>query len=782
MRKEKTSLPVNYLFQKKFWTHNKLICVGLLIPILICITSITTDRFMDESFYQLLHEQGIETAIVIVMVNAIILLLFGNWLLITYFHWKYSHSKEDLWEKTAFFEAQVESSLDGILVVDGDGKRILINEHLLDIWKVPEEIRRQSVDEALLQYVVGKTKYPDQFLAKVRYLYEHPNETSRDEIEFKDGTVFDRYSAAVFGKNGKNYGRIWTFRDITDRKQAEDSLKFSLSLLAASLESTADGILIVDGHGNIAKWNQKFVEMWRIPEDILASKDDDAAIGYVLSQLESPEQFVAKVKALYSQPDASSFDQLQFKDGRIFERYSQPQKIGDTVAGRVWSFRDITDRKNAEKALIQAKIQAEAANTAKSQFLANMSHEIRTPMSAIMGFSDILLEEELTDQQREYVNTISHSGKHLLQVINDILDFSKIEAGKLDVEKNECSLENLLAAIESMIYPLVTKKGLQFEILVEGNLPVNICTDGARVQQCLINLVTNAVKFTAEGHVTIHVSPENKNGQLYVRFDVEDTGIGIPAGKREKIFEPFIQASGDTSRKYGGTGLGLTITKQLAILLGGNLTLTSEEGTGTIFSLVIPAGLEALEQKRPSTLLEPEEKRELKKTKYSGRILVVEDNPTNQLLVETLLAKLGLQFVLACDGVEAVEKAAAEFFDLILMDIQMPNMNGYQAAEALRKKGIETPIVALTAHAMEGDRQKCLDAGCDDYLSKPVNRNKLMGMLDKYLIAPSEPLTGEIEKLCEETEKLTDICRQTQQPQQPDKSQPNKPAGTSASE
>ena len=391
-----------------------------------------------------------------------------------------------------------------------------------------------------------------------------------------------------------------------------------------------------------------------------------------------------------------------------------------------------------EKANLMAK-QAEQANQFKSEFLANMSHEIRTPMNAIIGFSELLAEEDLTEQQQTFLNTILNSGKSLLQLINDILDFSKIEAGRLQTEIIECNMEEFLGDIDSFLRPLALEKELDFNILQCGELPSIFYTDPIRVRQCLVNLVGNSIKFTEQGHVYINVSTEQYHDEDYIRFDVEDTGIGIPEEKQKSIFEAFTQADGSTTRKYGGTGLGLSITKQLTELLGGKITLRSKADEGTVFTILLPAGVNLEDSETVNTYNVMDELMEKPEEKvaedYSGRILVAEDAAANQALIRILLERLGHEVVIVENGKEAIEIMEKEKFDLILMDMMMPVMNGYEATKKLRAAGCELPIIALTANAMKDDDRKCVEAGCNEYISKPINRKRLKELLNQYLQA-----------------------------------------------
>jgi len=296
--------------------------------------------------------------------------------------------------------------------------------------------------------------------------------------------------------------------------------------------------------------------------------------------------------------DMPAFETVHLaKDGRkiLKEMKSTYLRIGDKEY--VCGFgQDITDRKQMEGDLRSAKTNAEAANVAKSEFLANMSHEIRTPMNAIIGFSDLLSDERLTEEQRQYVNIIRNSGDLLLRLISDILDFSKIEAGKFEIEIIDSSLSEIITGIQSLCSFKAAEKSIEFRVRTYKSLPNRIRTDPTRLTQCLNNLVNNAIKFTERGHVYLNVSLEDRDGRGYIRFDVEDTGIGIPADKQDKIFDAFTQADGSTSRKYGGTGLGLSITKKLTKLLGGELSMVSREEKGSVFSIVIPANVDITEQ------------------------------------------------------------------------------------------------------------------------------------------------------------------------------------------
>jgi signal transduction histidine kinase/ActR/RegA family two-component response regulator len=390
---------------------------------------------------------------------------------------------------------------------------------------------------------------------------------------------------------------------------------------------------------------------------------------------------------------------------------------------------------SAERANLLAK-QAVQANKAKSEFLANMSHEIRTPMNAILGFGELLSEEALTVDQKKYSDIILSSGKSLLQIINDILDFSKIEAGKLKTEIVDCSLVQLLDELESLFRPMCKQKSLAFDILYCSEMPQIIRTDPTRLRQCVVNLLGNAIKFTEKGHVYLNVSLETIENTPFVRFDVEDTGIGISSEKQQLIFEPFTQADGSHTRKFGGTGLGLTITKQIIELLGGRIFIRSEEGHGSVFTIELPVGADVHLQStvnRYDALEHLQKQDAVSSQPLSGRILVAEDAKANQALIRILLQKMGFEVIIVEDGQQAVDRVGKETFDIILMDMQMPVMNGYDAASRIKAMGIATPIVAVTAHAMKGDEQKCFDAGCDAYVTKPIDRKKIEQVIREHL-------------------------------------------------
>ncbi|HEX8523566.1 MAG TPA: ATP-binding protein [Tepidisphaeraceae bacterium] len=388
-----------------------------------------------------------------------------------------------------------------------------------------------------------------------------------------------------------------------------------------------------------------------------------------------------------------------------------------------------------------ARQQADSANRAKSAFLANMSHEIRTPVTAILGYADLVLEPNQTQSDRhDSLQTIRRSAKHLLDLVNDILDLSKIEAGKMTVESIPCNPAQVVSEVISMVRPRAEEKRVQMRLEFDGPFPDRISSDPLRLRQVLTNLIGNAVKFTDEGLITVRArctKSEEGAGRLQVR--ICDTGIGMTCDQLGNIFRPFTQADETTTRRFGGSGLGLSISKRLAAMLGGDIVVQSEPGKGSCFTLDVAAGnlndAHWIHGLTESTFTTAHEKAGGDAAQLKGRILLAEDGKDNQRLITTHLVRAGAEVVIADNGRSAVDRVMSDSFDLVVMDMQMPELDGYGAAREIRDLGYTMPIIALTAHAMSGDREKCLRAGCTDYLTKPIDKYQFLWTVARHLDA-----------------------------------------------
>jgi PAS domain S-box-containing protein len=515
-----------------------------------------------------------------------------------------------------------------------------------------------------------------------------------------------------------------------------------------ALDILNEGLMIVSLDGRILLANNALARTARCPADSLVGfKAGEMSLQRTDNSTTMPWTECGLAERPVSGVTMDFVDESGEK--RIFKVNCSPLFGNEgKIRGVMVSLDDVTQLEKNKIDLKLAKEEADAANKAKGDFLANMSHEIRNPMNAIVGFTDILRRglEDSESTRTTYLDTIHASGTHLVELINDILDFSKIEAGKLELEIRECSPYQLMNEVVNVLSMKAEQQSLSLSINLRGTIPETIQADPTRLRQILMNLVGNAIKFTAEGGVRIVASMEDKEGQPFLRFEVTDTGIGMTQEQIGRLFQEFMQADSSVTRRFGGTGLGLAISKRLTEAMGGQIAVRSEPGVGSTFYFSIATGdlsgvpmLDAEQASEKFRAAARSKQHGLRVYFKTARVLITDDTPANRQLAGLVLRKAGLTVDEAENGAIAVEKASRGTYDLLLMDMQMPVMDGFTATRTLRDQGLKTPILAFTANVMEQDRQRCVAAGCSGFLTKPINIDLLLSTIAEYLETTDAP-------------------------------------------
>lgn len=628
------------------------------------------------------------------------------------------------------FRKIFESSRDGIAVIDAKSRAFLhfndatyrqlgYTREEFEKFKIEDIEAVESEEEIQRRIKVIQSKGWDSFETK------HKTKNK----EFKDILVTPQLITLE-----DSTAMLTTFHDITKEKESERALRYERNFIDTVFDNANSIMAVIDKNGSIIKFNKAAEEFTGYGKEEV--KEPFFWIRFLVAEQQSGVKLVfeeatkGNIKSRYENYWISKNGEKRLFDWTNAILLSEDRGMTHIVTIGV----DITDRKNAEDKILQAKKQAEEANKAKSQFLANMSHEIRTPLNAIIGLSDLALRTKEPKQSKEYFQKIKDSSKLLLKIINDILDYSKIEAGKLELENAPFRLEDILSQLKTIFSKQAAEKGVELFFSVKPDVVHALSGDALRLTQVLTNLVGNAVKFTHKGYVELLIEAlESSDDRVVLSFCVKDSGIGMDESQTSKLFAPFSQADVSTTRVYGGTGLGLAISKKITEAMGGRITVISAKGVGSEFCFNVCFGVANIEASQED--FDVEQDYHSDKDGLSGaRILLVEDNEINREVAEKMLNGFGALTLLAANGLEGLEIVKSDdSLDIVLMDIQMPIMCGYEAAEGIKKIRPELPIIALTAAAMIEDRQKALSAGMSDLISKPIDIDELYETLFKWI-------------------------------------------------
>lgn len=610
---------------------------------------------------------------------------------------------------------------EGILLEDEHRQVVLANEAfccMLNTQVRPEQLQGVKTEELL---AASGMPVEQGWLLGAESLVRKQQAVIGELLPRKNGQVFRRDFIPIYSHDA-SLGYLWKFQDVTEQKNAEDALRRREEKYRRIIERMNLGLVETNLDDQVLYVNQAFCDMLGFSSAEIIEQDLLRPLLQEVSPLDQ-EGLEAYERMVLSK--AGSPKWLLISRASVYDDDRQ-------IIGCIRITLDITHQKTLENKLRAAKEHAEYSSKAKQDFLANMSHEIRTPMNAILGMAQLLSKTPLTLDQDDYLQAITTSGENLLVIINDILDHSKIEAGQLQMERIGFSASQLIAQIETTLHYKAEEKGLLLVVEVAPELPAVLLGDPYRITQVLLNLAGNAIKFTEKGQVTISCQVvQYANDAVEVLFRVTDTGIGIDPAYLRHIFKEFSQEDSSVTRQFGGTGLGLSISKSLVNLMGGELHIESEkyEGTLSAFSLLLPVGAE--DDMPRKELVDSS----LRKKIRGKKVLLVEDNRFNRQIAKAFLTNAHLQVTEAENGALAVELLQTQRFDLILMDMQMPVMNGLEATAVVRQQlGLVTPIIALTANAIKGEREKCLEAGMDDYLAKPFQEDELLKLISDWVL------------------------------------------------